>query len=139
MEHASPSVSAVSAAHFLMTRPISATASMLMPARVEPTFTLAQTRSVRASASGMEAMRLRSPVVKPFCTRAEKPPMKFTPTSRAARSIASAMGTRSSPHPPAMSATGVTDTRLFTMGMPNSRSMASPTGTRSCASRQIFS
>ena len=54
-----------------MTRPIWATASMLMPALVLPTLTLEQTSSVRASASGMEAMSRRSPEVKPFCTRAE--------------------------------------------------------------------
>ena len=49
-----PSLSAVSSAVFLIIRPISATASMLIPAFVEPTLTLAQTRSVAAMASGME-------------------------------------------------------------------------------------
>ena len=34
----------------------------------------------------------RSPVVKPLWTRAEKPPMKFTPQVSAARSMASAKG-----------------------------------------------
>ena len=66
-----PSRSRVRWAVSLMTRPIWATASMLMPALVLPTLTLEQTSSVRASASGMEAMSRRSPEVKPFCTRAE--------------------------------------------------------------------
>jgi hypothetical protein len=48
-----------------------ATASMLMPARVVPTFTDAQTRSVAASAAGMESISARSPGVAPLCTSAE--------------------------------------------------------------------
>ena len=76
-----------------MILPISATASMLMPALVEPMFTDEQTILVAASASGMEAMSLRSEAVKPFCTRAEKPPMKSTPHSRPALSMARAKGT----------------------------------------------
>ena len=55
---------------------------MLMPARVVATLTEAQTRSVAASASGIEAMSRRSPSPMPLCTSAEKPPMKSTPTSR---------------------------------------------------------
>ena len=47
-----------------------------------------QTKSVVASASGIEFMSLLSPIVKPFWTRAEKPPIKFTPHSFAALSIA---------------------------------------------------
>ena len=39
--------------------PISATASMLMPALVVPTLTEAQTRSVAASASGIDAISAR--------------------------------------------------------------------------------
>ena len=66
-----PPESAVRAAVFFSTRPISATASMLMPALVEPTFTEEHTRSVVARASGMEAMSFRSDSVKPFWTRAE--------------------------------------------------------------------
>ena len=42
--------------------PCAATASMLMPARVVATLTEAQTRSVAASACGIESMRRRSPV-----------------------------------------------------------------------------
>ena len=55
-----PPASAVRAAVSLMTRPISATASMLIPALVEPTLTEEHTMSVVASASGMEAIRRRS-------------------------------------------------------------------------------
>ena len=54
---------------------------MLMPARVDPTFTLEHTKSVAASASGMESMRLLSARDAPLCTRAEKPPTKSTPTT----------------------------------------------------------
>ena len=60
--------------------------------------------------------------------------MKFTPVASAARSNASAMATGSSLSP-STSATGVTEMRLFTMGMPNSRSIASPTATRRSARR----
>ena len=38
-----------------------------------------QTSSVVASASGMAAISFLSASVIPFCTSAEKPPMKFTP------------------------------------------------------------
>ena len=61
-----PPASAVSAAVFLMTCPISATASMLIPARVEPTLTLEQTLRVAASASGMDSIKLRSARVMPL-------------------------------------------------------------------------
>ena len=57
------SCSFVSSPRVLKIRPISATASMLIPALVEPTATELQTRSVVASASGMEARSLRSPSV----------------------------------------------------------------------------
>ena len=88
-----PSWSAVISAVSLMILPILATASMLMPALVEPTFTLEQTRSVAFSASGMESIKIQSPLVQPFCTKAEKPPMKLTPHSLAALSMAMASGT----------------------------------------------
>ncbi len=54
-------------------RPMRATASMLMPARVVATFTDEQTRSVTASASGIESSRTASPGVMPFSTWAENP------------------------------------------------------------------
>ena len=43
-----------------MVCPIKATASMSIPDLVDPTLTLAHTRSVTARASGMEAIRMRS-------------------------------------------------------------------------------
>ena len=46
-----------------------------------------------ARASGMEEMSFRSAGVAPFCTRAEKPPMKSTPAVFAALSMATAKGT----------------------------------------------
>ena len=52
-----------------------------------------QTKSVMASASGIEAMSFLSAWVAPFCTRAEKPPMKLTPVALAALSMATAKGT----------------------------------------------
>ena len=93
LAQAKPPWSAVRSAAALMVRPMRATASMLMPALVEPTFTEEHTRSVVARASGMASMSLRSPAVKPFCTRAEKPPMKLTPVVLAALSRAAAKGT----------------------------------------------
>ena len=66
-----PSRSAVRSAVSLTIRPMRATASMLTPARVEPTLTEEQTSSVRARASGMERMRRSSAWVIPFWTRAE--------------------------------------------------------------------
>ena len=80
--------SAVKAAVLFTTRPISATASILIPALVEPTLTEEQTISVQASASGIEAIKLRSPFVYPLSTSALKPPIKFTPTWCAALSSA---------------------------------------------------
>ena len=66
---------------------------MFIPALVEPTFTDEQTSSVVASASGMAAISFLSASVIPFCTSAEKPPMKFTPVDFAAASSAAAKGT----------------------------------------------
>ena len=71
-----PSRSAVRAAASRTVRAMSATASMLIPAAVEATFTEEQRRAVRASASGIASIRARSPRENPFSTRAEKPPRK---------------------------------------------------------------
>ena len=58
----------------------------------------------------------------------------------AARSRARAKGTQSSVSlAPATRAMGVTEMRLFTMGMPNSRSMSSPVLTSFSAYRVILS
>ncbi len=85
---------------------------MFSPARVEPTFTEAQTRWVSASACGMAAMRAASAPVMPFSTWAEKPPMKSTSSSFAARSRVSAILMKSSGAVrPATSEIGVTETR----------------------------
>ena len=59
---------------------------MLMPARVDATFTEEQTRDVVASASGMDAMSRRSASPRPLWTSAEKPPKKSMPSISAARS-----------------------------------------------------
>ena len=123
--------SAVSSEHSRMTSAMRKTASMLMPALVEPTFTEAQTRSVTESALGMLLMRRRSASAMPFWTRAEKPPTKSTPTSFAARSMATAMGVRSSASvAAARAAMGVTEMRLLMMGMPYSLCSCSAVGTR---------
>ena len=63
--------SAVRAAVSLTTCPMRRTASILRPVRVEPTFTELHTRSVRASASGMESINSASASVMPFATSAE--------------------------------------------------------------------
>ena len=62
--------------------------------------------------------------------------MKFTPVSFAARSSASATfsGWRTAP---VISATGVTEMRLLTMGTPNSLSICSPVATR-CSARRVI-
>ena len=73
--------------------PMRRMASMSSPVFVEPTFTLEQTRSVTASASGMARMSSSSDGVMPFETTAEKPPRKLTPSSHAARSSVRAIST----------------------------------------------
>ena len=50
----------------MMIRPIRATASILMPALVEPTFTLEQTKSVSARAWGDGPQQQLIPPGKPF-------------------------------------------------------------------------
>jgi len=57
-----------------------------MPAFEEPIFTEEHTFSVTLRASGIDSIRILSPFVYPLCTRAEKPPIKFTPTVSAALS-----------------------------------------------------
>ena len=89
----SESRSAVRSAAAFTVSPIRRIASMSRPVFVEPTFTLAQTRSVTASASGIERMSSSSAGVMPFETTAEKPPRKLTPSSRAARSSVRAIST----------------------------------------------
>ena len=49
-----------------MILPIRATASILIPALVEPTLTEEHTFDVSASASGIEFISSRSPAAKPF-------------------------------------------------------------------------
>jgi hypothetical protein len=66
-----PSRCAVRRAVSRMISPMRATASILMPARVVPMFTDAQTRSVERSASGIDAINASSPGVAPLCTSAE--------------------------------------------------------------------
>ena len=113
---------------------------MLMPARVDAMLSEEQTRSVVARASGMLAMRRRSVAPMPFCTSAEKPPMKSMPRDSAARSIACASGERSSSAQPAATcAIGVTETRLLAMGMPYSASRSSAVPTRRSAVRVMRS
>ena len=76
-----------------MMRPMSATASIFIPARVEATLTLEQTSCVSVRARGMERMSRSSLSVKPLCASAVKPPMKLTPSAAAALSSVSASGT----------------------------------------------
>ena len=107
---------------------------MLMPARRLATLTDEHTRVVEASAAGIESISRRSASPMPFCTRAEKPPIKSMPSVAAARSIAAASGEKSASGQAAATwAIGVTDTRLLAMGMPYSRSSCSATGTRRSA------
>ena len=133
-------MSSVRRAHSRIVSAESSTASMLMPARVDAMLSEEHTRSVVASASGMLAMRRRSVAPMPFCTSAEKPPMKSMPRDSAARSMACASGERSSSaHPAATCAIGVTETRLLAMGMPYSASRSSAVSTRCSAVRVMRS
>ena len=61
-----PSFEAVNSAVFFITFPISATASMFIPALVVATFTLEQTISVADKVSGIEAINFLSASVKPL-------------------------------------------------------------------------
>ena len=63
--------SLLASAVFLMISPISLTASMLIPVLVEPRLMELQTKSVTASACGIERIRSSSAVVIPLLTRAE--------------------------------------------------------------------
>ena len=67
----SESRSCVRAAVSFTISPMRRIASMSSPVLVEPTLTLAQTRSVTARASGIERMRCSSEGVMPFETTAE--------------------------------------------------------------------
>ena len=87
------SLSAVKSAVCFTISPILRTASILIPVLVDPTPTEEHTISVVARASGMESIKILSDLVAPLVTRAEKPPIKLTPTVFAARSIASARDT----------------------------------------------
>ena len=116
--------------------PINFTASILIPVLVEPTLTELHTRSVTASACGIERISSSSAGVIPLHTRAEYPPIKFTPIVFAARSSVFAIDTKSSVvwhATPPIKAIGVTETRLFTTGIPNSAAILSPVATRSFA------
>ena len=139
--HPSESRSRVSKAASLIIWPIRRTASMLIPVFVDPTFTELHTLSVRASAFGIERIRFSSAVVIAFETRAEYPPIKFTPTLLAHSSSVFAISTKSSGHrqaAPPISAMGVTEILLLTIGIPYIDSISFPVGTRFSASERIF-
>ena len=119
--------------------PIRRTASMLIPAFVDPMLIDEQTWSVSASAWGMAPISSRSPAENPFWTRAEKPPMKLTPVSRAAFSSVFANITGSPFAEAASIAIGVTDILLFIIGIPYVFSISSPTGTSLPQRRMILS
>ena len=106
---------------------------MLMPARVEPTFTEAQhTRSVAASACGDGVHELAvGGAVAPLCTSAREAADEVDAHLLAGavhghgdgREVVGWLAAAQ------ISAMGVTEMRLFTMGMPNSRSSCSAVGT----------
>ena len=64
-----------------------------MPARVLPMATELHTMSVVRMASGIERIRVCAEGDMPFCTSAEKPPIKDTPMALAALSSVWAMET----------------------------------------------
>ena len=104
-------LSFVISAHSRTICPINLTASILIPAFVEPILTLEQTISVSFKACGIDMISSRSPSVIPFCTRAEYPPMKLMPISLPALSSVFAYFTQSPPETLCNNAIGVTDTR----------------------------
>ena len=113
---------------------------MLMPALVVATLTEEQTFPVTDSASGMAAISCWALSVKPLSTSAENPPIKLMPNVSAARSsVRAILKYVSLPWAPPMSETGVTDTRLLTMGIPYSFSMFSPVRTKYSAFLVILS
>ena len=134
-------LSFVSSAVLTIVSPRSLTASMSIPVLVEPTLTELQTLSVEARASGMDSISSFSAGVIPFETRAEKPPMKLTFISCAARSSVLAILTKSAvslQHDAPIREIGVTETRLLTIGIPNSSAISSPVLTSLPAFASIF-
>ena len=130
--HAMESCSRVSHAASLIICPISITASILMPVFVDPTFTDEQTRSVDASAFGMDLISISSAGVIDFDTSALYPPIKFTPTVLAHSSRTTAISAKSSGvrhAAPPTSAIGVTEMRLLTIGIPYKPSISLPVST----------
>ena len=75
------SLSFVNSADFLIISAIFKTASIFIPALEDARLTEEHKKSVRDNASGILSIKSRSPFVHPFSTSAEKPPIKFTPTS----------------------------------------------------------
>ena len=136
LQHPRESSSFVSSAVSTIISPISFTASMSIPVFVEPTFTELHTFPVEERASGMDLIRSSSAAVIPLFTSAEYPPIKFTPIVSAALSRAFASFTKSPVvlhTDPPTSAIGVTDTLLFTIGIPYFLEISFPTETRSFA------
>ena len=110
-------LSAVAWAVLFTTSPIKRTASILIPAFVEPTLTLAHTTSVSANTFGIVLMNSSSCFVIPFWTIAVYPPMKLTLHSFAALSIARAIFS----YPPLdapIKLIGLTDNLLLIIGIP---------------------
>ncbi len=66
--------------------PIALTASMFKPLRLVPKLMLEQTLCVTDKLSAKLSKRIWSLFEVPFCTSAEKPPIKSTPTASAALS-----------------------------------------------------
>ena len=87
------SLSFVNSAVSLTISPIRFTASILIPALVDPIATELQMLRVTAKASGMESISTLSADVIPRSTKAENPPRISTPTSSAALWSVSAIET----------------------------------------------
>ena len=86
LAHPNPLVSLVSSAASFITSPMSLTASILIPHFDEPTLTDEHTFFVTAKASGIDLIKILSPLVYPFWTSAENPPIKSIPRVSAALS-----------------------------------------------------
>ena len=130
------SFSLVYSAVSFMISPISLTASILIPVFVEPRLIDEHTLSVLDKASGIDLISISSAGVMPFDTSAENPPIKLTPTAFATSSSTMASSEKSEGVLQAaapIKAIGVTEIRLFTIGIPNSFSISLPVFTRSFA------
>jgi hypothetical protein len=135
-----PCWAAVASAICRTVRPISPTASMLIPAFLDATLTEAQTRVVRARTSGSDWITIISVSVIPLWTSAVKPPTRSIPQSAATLSKVSATAPAvRGPWPARRCVTGEIASRLLVTGMPYFAPTRSQVATNAPACDMTFS